>query len=186
MVRGSGAASGRAQGLQVEDLRHFIAAGDGSRYRPRAHYMGKVAHASVQVGQQRAGDKVEGGEDDQNRLGLPLFRGEFDLIEERCQLRLEWLLFVELGHGVDGALDGLSGNGFELRDLFLGKGVGEVEEEHGTNQLKFYGNVWMRSALKQPFEITLLADNKTDNRPGQTIELLIFVFRNWHSSVSQD
>lgn len=69
MVRGSGAAGGRTQGLQVEDLGHFKAAGDG----------------------------------------------------------------------VDGALDGLAGDGFDLRELFLRGGVGEVEQEHPVSRLQFIG-----------------------------------------------
>jgi len=43
----------------------------------------------------------------------------------------------------------------------------------------------MRSALKQLFELTLFADDEADNLPGQTVELPVFSFRDWHSSVGQ-
>ena len=120
-----------AEGLKVEDLRRLEARRQGILDRPQAQHGREVAHAPVQLGQQRGSAVVQAGQVDQQRLGLPLLGREASGVGQRDDLRRERLLEVELAGNVNDAGDGLAGEARDLSELVGGEGVGEVEEEHG-------------------------------------------------------
>ena len=124
-----------AEGLKVEDLRRLEARRQGVLDRPQAQHGREVAHAPVQLGQQRGSAVVQARQVDQQRLGLPLLGGEAGGVGQRDDLRRERLLEVELAGDVNDAGDRLAGEARDLSELVGGEGVGEVEEEHGLCDL---------------------------------------------------
>lgn len=121
---------GLADGVQVDDFGDFIARGEGVFDRAQARDGRKVTHAPVHLGQERGGGVVERGQEYQQWRGLPLCWGEARRVRQRERVLREGRVQVKLrGNGAHSG-HGFAGEGFELRDVRGGEGVGVIENEH--------------------------------------------------------
>ncbi len=122
--------------LQVEDFGHLEAGRHhtltiGTDHGPHADAGREVAHASVQFRDERDRAEVERRRVDEDGCGLPLLGCESRRVGHGRDLRRQRLLRVDLAVDDDDALDLLAREALNLRQVFVGQGVGEVEDEHG-------------------------------------------------------
>jgi len=128
--------------LKIEHVGDLELLGRRALDRTHAKVGREVAAAAVDLGQEGYGDEVQRGRIDQKWQGLPLGKGEADLVGDGCGLGRQGLLGIYLGVDLDQSLDRLAGNGLDLLAVVGGEGVGEVEEDYNLNSSKtsvFFG-----------------------------------------------
>ena len=135
-----------ADGLQVDDFGDFELGWGAAMEGAGANEGGEVAHAAVEFGDENAGSGGVCGRVDEDGGGLPLAGSEGGGIHARGYLDGEGLGVVELAGDVADFGDGAAGQARQLVLLVGGKGVGEVDDDHG----------WVGSQAAMPMPMAVL------------------------------
>lgn len=106
--------------VEVEDFRHFKLRRQAVFNGPQANARREISHASVQLCQQRHGNKIKRRRVDENRLVLPLLRREADGVDQLDDLRRVGLGCVEVNRHIFNFYNFFPAQGFELFELRRG------------------------------------------------------------------